>query len=144
MIYKKSWKYILIRDDCNNHRLGYRYYRLKAVKDFSDVTKWNLGGYLCGYHNLSQKGDCWIYDNAKVHFKAFIYDNAIVKDNATVGGSAQIYGNAIVEGKVWIHDNAKVYEDAVVTGCAEISGRTKVFGNQVISGNRFIQSTYDI
>ena len=60
MIYKKSWKYILIRDDsfkCNT----LNYYCLKAVKDFGYVRKGELGGYVQGYNKLSQSGNSWIY-----------------------------------------------------------------------------------
>ena len=56
MIYKKSWKYILIKDNYSD------FYRLKALKNFLDVKRGDLGGYVEGYHNLSQSGDYWIYD----------------------------------------------------------------------------------
>jgi hypothetical protein len=56
MIYKKSWKYILIKDNYSD------FYRLKALKNFLDVKRGDLGGYVEGYYNLSQSGDCWIYD----------------------------------------------------------------------------------
>ena len=60
MIYKKSWKYILVKEDSfKSNTLNY--YRLKAVKDFSDVKKGELGGYVQGYHSLSQSGNSWIY-----------------------------------------------------------------------------------
>ena len=55
MIYKKSWKYILTRD---NSIL----YRPKALKDFKDVKKGDLGGYVVNYYNLRQEGDSWIYN----------------------------------------------------------------------------------
>ena len=75
MIYKKSWKYILIK--CN-----YFYYNLKALKDFRDISKGDVGGCVKGYHNLSQSGDCWVYDYAIVSDNARVSENAIVKNKA--------------------------------------------------------------
>ena len=93
MIYKKSWKYILIKDDILKNC-----YRPKAIKDFSNIHKKDIGGLVAGYHNLSHKGKCWIYDNSNVS------GNAIVKDNA------QVYG-------------ARIFKDTIVCGNAKIKDR---------------------
>ena len=106
MIYKKSWKYILIKD--SNHI----YYRLKAVKDFSNVSKGSLGGYLDGYHNLSQKGNCWIYDNSWVYGNAQVSENAKIYENSQVFGNAQVYDNAVVSRQSMIYGCAKIYGNA--------------------------------
>ena len=58
MIYKKSWKYILVKD---NYYEVFKYYRPKAIKDFKNVKKGDLGGFVVDYYNLRQ-GDSWIYD----------------------------------------------------------------------------------
>ena len=111
MIYKKSWKYILCKDDsywCKD----YKYHRLKSLKDFSDVAKGNFGGYVQGYHNLSQFGDCWIYGNSRVSEHAKVIDNAKVINNA------------------WIMDNAIISENAVIS-------QIRIFGNAVVSGFTF-------
>ena len=151
MIYKKSWKYIL------EHSYG-KLYRPKAVKDFSDVSKGNLGGYVDGYHNLSQTGNCWIYDrvivfgnakvyeNAKLYCTVQVYDNAQVHGDAKVSHEVEIYGNAEIFGyakvennacvcgnarvfeNAWIADNAVVCEDAVVSGKTLVFGITRIPG----------------
>ena len=41
-------------------------FRIKALKDFNDVKKGDIGGYIQSENNLSQLDDCWIYDNAVV------------------------------------------------------------------------------
>ena len=41
-------------------------FRIKALKDFSNVKKGDIGGYVESEKNLSQDGNCWIYDNAVV------------------------------------------------------------------------------
>ena len=69
MIYKKSWKYFLIKANTNHSK-----FRLKSLKDFGNVSKGDIGGYVDGFRNLSQSGDCWIYDDAKAfeHAKVLI------------------------------------------------------------------------
>ena len=92
-------------------------YRIKALKDFSDVKKGDKGGFVENEENLSQSGDCWVYENAKVYGNAEVYDDA------------KVYGNA------WVFDNAKVFEDAEVYGIAEVCNNAKVFGNAWVFGN---------
>ena len=58
--------------------LGITLHRVKALKDFDDVKKGELGGYVESERNLSQAGNCWVYGNAKVC------------DNAKVCGDAMI------------------------------------------------------
>jgi len=48
---------------------GIKVYRIKALKDFSDVKKGDFGGYVQKESNLSQFGNAWIFDNAKVFWK---------------------------------------------------------------------------
>ena len=62
--------------------------RIKALKDFGNVKKGELGGYVESERNLSQEGNCWVYDNARV------YSNAKVFGNAEVCGNAEVFGNA--------------------------------------------------
>lgn len=45
---------------------GIKVYRIKALKDFSDVKKGDFGGYIQQGSNLSQMGDAWVYGDAKV------------------------------------------------------------------------------
>jgi len=40
-------------------------YRIRALKDFGDVKKGDIGGYIQSKSNLSQEGNVWIYDAAK-------------------------------------------------------------------------------
>ena len=98
-------------------------YRIESLKDFSDVKQGEKGGYVEKEENLSQSGDCWAYDNAKIYDNAQLYDDAIVYEDAAVYGNAKVYDDAIVCGHAKICDDAKVYGDAVV------SGRAKVFGD---------------
>ena len=102
---------------------GTTLYRIEALKDFGDVQKGDKGGYVESENNLSQEGDCWIYNNAKV------YDNAKVWGKVKVGGNAKVFGDALVMGR------AKVYGNAQVFGNAKVWGRTKVYGNVQVYGD---------
>ena len=108
-------KYKLTEESINY--CGRTLYRIEALKDFANVKKGDKGGYVQSEDNLSQEGDCWISNNAKVFDDAKVYDNALVLDNA------QVYGNAVV------YDNAGVFGDALVYGNVEISGNAEIKDN---------------
>ena len=111
-------KYEMLKDD--TIEVGIRIlHRIKALKDFNDVRKGDLGGYIEKEENLSHEGNCWIYDNANVF------------DDAWVFGDAQVYGDACVS------NNAQVYGDACV------SNNAQVFGNACVSNNAHITNIND-
>lgn len=85
-------------------------YRIRALKDFFDVKKGDLGGYVESEENLSQTGNCWIYDNSIVGLGARVIDNAIVKDRSIVINGSEISDDAIVE-KYSIIDKSSVVHD---------------------------------
>lgn len=45
-------------------------HRIKALRDFGDVRKGDIGGWIEGQENLSHDDDCWVYGNARVYGKA--------------------------------------------------------------------------
>ena len=128
---------------------GCTVYRIKALKDFGDVEKGNIGGYIQSEKNLSQEDDCWIFDNAKVfgdarvYENARLYDNAIVSRNAIVYENAKVYGNAIVCGNARLYDNAIVSRNAIVYGNAKVCGNAEVYGDAILSENANIESNDD-
>lgn len=80
--------------------LGIKLYRIKALKDFSDVKKGDFGGYIQRERNLSQLGDAWVYGDARVYGNARVYEDTRVYDRARVFGNAWIYGNTRFFGDV--------------------------------------------
>ena len=66
--------------------------RIVALRDFSDVKKGDIGGFVDNEHNLSHEGDSWVYGNASVSGNAFVYENARVSGTARVSGDMQIDG----------------------------------------------------
>ena len=137
-------------------------HRIKALKDFGNVKKGDFGGFVENESNLSQEGDCWIFDNAICCGNAIVYENAIVGENAMVHenasirgsakvygnttisgntrirgysrilGSAKVYGNTTISGNTIIGDNSRIYGNAVIYGNSKILGRSKIFGNAIL------------
>lgn len=85
-------------------------YRIRALKDFSDVKKGQFGGYVESEENLSQLGNCWIYDNSIVGLGSRVIHNAVVKGNSTVIGYSEIKDNAIIDDSSHI-DNSSIISD---------------------------------
>ena len=104
-------KYEIVKDMAIEYE-GKTLYRVKALKDFTNVKKGDLGGYIENYNNLPQEGNCWIYDNAKVFGNSKIYDDARIFDNAEVFGNSRVYDNARVYGNARVFGNARVYGNA--------------------------------
>ena len=72
-------------------------YRIQALRDFGNVTKGDIGGYIESEKNLSQDGDAWVYGNAWVSGNARVYGNAWVYGDARVSGNAQVSGDADIK-----------------------------------------------
>ena len=93
-------------------------YRVRALRDFGDVKKGDLGGFIEDEFNLSQEGDCWLYG-----------DSTCAKDYAVVSG------------------NAKIYDGTTLTGDVEISGDVSIYSSSIsdnisISGKGVIRDCY--
>ena len=135
---------------------GKKLFRIKALIDFGNVNKGELGGYVEKEENLSHEGNAWaygdaiVYGNARICGNAIVYgdaeicDDAIVYGNAEVYGNAKVYddaricGNAIVSGDAEVYGNAKVYDDAEIYGNAWICGDAEIYGDAWICGNAWI------
>ncbi|WP_375637119.1 MULTISPECIES: hypothetical protein [unclassified Bartonella] len=90
---------------------GRTLHRIRALRDFGNVEKGDLGGFIEHEGNLSHEGDCWVGDNAWVYEGARVYDDAQISDNV------QVFGNA------------EVYEGIHFYGYIEVYGDVRVFGN---------------
>ena len=88
---------------------GKTLYQIKALRDFSDVKKGDLGGFIESEKNLSHEGKCWVYNNAMV------------------------YGNGRLNEKARIYDGSKIF------GNVKLMGNVKVCGSSIISGNMVIK-----
>ena len=90
-------KYEMLQDQTIEWR-GRTLYRIRALRDFGDVHAGDVGGYIECERNLSQDGNAWVYDDARVSGDARVYGNARVCDNAWVCGNALVCGDACVYG----------------------------------------------
>ena len=59
---------------------GYTLHRIKAIENFGDVKKGDIGGWIETEKNLSMYGNAWVSDDARV------FGNARVSDDARVFG----------------------------------------------------------
>ena len=120
---------------------GIKLYQIKALKDFGNVKKGELGGWIEKEANLSQDGVCWVSDNAwvsddaQVYGNAKVYGDAWVYDNAHISGDAWVYGNAKVFGSARVYDGAQIFGSAHICGNARISGNARVYDDARVYGN---------
>lgn len=144
-------KYILTNDaiDYNGEIL----HRIRSVNNFrcndgNWVRAGDLGGYVSDLGRLSQDGNCWIFNDAKVIFGS-VSENAIVGGNAiiqsgSVFGNARVFSSAYVCGaRVRICDFSSVYgivtDNAVVCGNSEICMNSEVIDNErVCDANSYV------
>ena len=110
-------------------KFGVTFKRIRALIDFGNVKKGELGGFIEKEENLSHENNAWVYGNAKV------YGDARVSGNAEVSGDAWVYGNAKVYGDAWVYGNAEVYDNAEVSGNAWVYGGARVYGDARVSGD---------
>jgi hypothetical protein len=139
--------------------MGHIIHRIRRLSDGK------IGGWIESEENLSQEGNCWVDDEAKVYWGAkvlgnaqvygnaqmeagTIKDNARLYDNAWMGlwsscikDNAQVYGNASNMGEIC--DNAQVYDKAVVYG-DNVVGMPKVFGDAKIYGNARLDGKMEV
>lgn len=85
--------------------------QIKAVRDFGDIQKGTLGGFVRSTDNLSLEGLCWIDETSIVAEDARITGDAQITRYSKVHGHAEVSGEATV-------DNSEVSEFATVRGKA--------------------------
>ena len=93
--------------------------RCVALRSFYDVKEGDIGGFVESEENLSQEGNCWVYEDAKVSGNCWVYEDA------KVSGNASVYECALVFGNVCVYGNAKVFGYAQVSRMAIVSGHTE-------------------
>ena len=132
-------KYVLTNETINYD--GRILHRIKAIKDFNDVKKGDLGGWIESEENLSQEGNCWIYNDAEVYGYAKVHGHAIVY------GYAEVYGNAEINksisntsmyftiGPIGSRDDTTTFiktDDTIHVNCGCFSGTIDEFTEKVL------------
>ncbi len=108
---------------------GQTWHRIKALKDFADVKKGELGGFIEKEDNLSQEGNCWVYGVAEISGNAVVKEDARIKGHSKVI-SSEIYGSAEVSGYASVIDS-HVSDSSKICGDAKVCD-SSVSGNAVI------------
>lgn len=126
-------KYELTDEVCvfKNHKL----HRIKALKNFGNVKKGDLGGWIETEKNLSRKGNCWVYDNAKVFGNARIHGSAKICREAQVFGYANVFDFAKVSDNAFVFDSAAIFDEASIYDCAKICGSATICENGCVLQN---------
>lgn len=73
-------------------------------------------------------------DKAKVSGQSEVSDHAVVKDAGRVAGHAEVCDRAVVGGKAWVYQNALIKDAAVVTDQACVFGDAVVSGDARVGG----------
>lgn len=98
-------------------------HRIQAKRNIPSigVSAGDFGGYVESYDNLSQEGDCWIFDNSKVYAKATIKDDAIVMNNSEIANTAVVRDKAIIE-------NSRLLKWSEVRDKAIVRNQSQLYG----------------
>ena len=105
-------------------------HRIRALMDISryGVKSGDIGGWIEKYDNLSQHGDAFVCDNARVYGDARVFGDARVSGNASVCDNARVFGDARISSNAWVYGNSCVYGNACVYGDAKVCGNANVRG----------------
>lgn len=127
-------KYEILKNNFIEYK-GRKLYRIRALKSFSDIKCGDIGGYVENGKNLSQNGNCWIYNNAKVYDNGRIFDNAIIKNNAEVFDNASVLDNAIIQDDAVCNDNSVIYRNAVCGSDTKVYGHGLIYEGTYLNNN---------
>jgi hypothetical protein len=109
--------------------------RIRALRDFGNVKKGEIGGWIESENNLSHEGLSWVGGNAIVCSEAFVYEDALVQGCALVIDNARVYGSSCVRDESVIHGHAMIYGQSKIRGGAEICGNARVLDNARIGND---------
>ena len=104
---------------------GHILHRIQAVRDFDDVQKGDLGGWVESEENLSHDGNCWVFDNGEVSSNARIGVNAYISSPRSYFVQGPI-GSRDDFLTCYLDKDKKIY---AVTGC--FSGTLEEFEKKV-------------
>lgn len=75
---------------------GYKMQQIQAVRDFGNVKKGEVGGWVCYDGQLSHDGDCWVGFNSRISYNICVCDNAqLFRSN--IFGSCVVGKSAVLE-----------------------------------------------
>lgn len=108
-------------------------YRIQALKNFGDVKKGDLGGFVESEHNLSQDGNCWIYNNASAAQDSRVQENAKMYDHSSIHQYAQMFGESELHNYAEMRDNTLIAEHARMYDNSIMYDKAELHDNAVMS-----------
>ena len=97
-------KYEILMDEENTIEWkGHTLHRIRALRDFGDIRKGDIGGFVENENNLSHKGNCWIYDDAKAMDNSIMYDNSRICDKSELHDDSEMYGDSELNNQVKLY-----------------------------------------
>ena len=116
-------------------------YRIRALKNFRNVEAGDLGGWVSGKYNLSQEGECWIYDeakcmdNARMYHNSVMYNNAIMCDFSEMHNYSAMLDNSRMYNCSAIYDNSRMYNDSKMYNNSRMFDNSAMYNNAVMLDN---------
>ena len=131
-IYMENKKYELT--DITMKFKGRTLYRIRALKDFRDVEAGDLGGWIQSENNLSQRGDCWIYNEAKCMDNAKIYDNSTMHNNSVMCDFSEMHDYSKICDYSKIYDRSRMYDHSEMHDYSIMHDHSEMHDNSVLYG----------
>ena len=117
---------------------GRTLYRIRALKNFSDVKAGDLGGWVSGIDNLSQEGNCWIYNEAKCMGNARMFDNSTMHDYSEMydysimRGDSEMYGHSEMFGYSEMYDYSIMHDNTIMYDYSEMHDHSRMYGDSML------------
>lgn len=117
-----------------------------VIQEKEDGEKFIIGGHIAHSDNLSQEGNCWVYDGAVVlGSKSRICEEACVYSGATIIDS-EIFGDSVISGTGRIIESSiggdAFIENSDVESC-KIDGSASIYNADIIGSVISNKVTFD-
>ena len=123
-------KYEILMDEENTIEFeGHTLHRIKALRDFGDIKRGDIGGYVENENNLSHEGNCWIYDDAKA------MDYSIISDNSRIYNNSRMYNNSAMYDNSEMYDYSIMYDNSEMHHNSRMHDNTKMYDNSTLYNN---------
>ena len=119
---------------------GETLYRIRALKDFEDIKKGDLGGWVSNENNLSQYGNCWVYDEAKCTGNSRMYGNSIMYDYSEMHDNSVMHGNSIMHDNSEMHGNSAMYDNSIMYGNSAMYDNSEMHDNSRMDNDSILKN----
>ena len=115
--------------------------RIRALRDIPkiNVKTGDVGGFVSSDQNLSQDGNCWIFDDASVTGDAEVTEQATIHHHARVINFAKVTGDVRVMDHASVTGYSNISGHATVMNCATVAGYAFVTGNSTLKGHCWVR-----